>query len=131
MRVSILEAWVPGGGRAVRGARRPSLRRWSRAAEARARETWLTLDLGARRQPFEAVVLEVEDERFFREVRTETRRDVGPRSRGTVQCRRRPTGTGWGEGVVYRLGDGGIERARAPHRRPRSGSGPAGAGAER
>ena len=100
MRVEILEAWVP--------AREPGGRHeetlspgWSRAPDARPGETWLTLDLGARHQPFEAVVLEVEDERFFREVRTEIRRDVTAGPAG-----RRAAPTRWdalGRGVVYRL----------------------------
>jgi hypothetical protein len=109
MRVEILEAWVPAGGSGPRREETLSPA-WSRAAEARPGETWLTLDLGARRQPFEAVVLDVEDERFFREVRTEIRRDVGevPRN-GLVPS---PRWDPLGEGAVYRLGDGGRERAK-------------------
>ena len=108
MRLEILEAWVPAG----RPGRREAtvVPGWSRAPEARPGETWLTLDLGARHQPFEAVVLEVADERFFREVRTEIRRDVG----------RVPSdGSGWpplwdplGRDVIFRLEAGAEERVK-------------------
>jgi hypothetical protein len=108
-RLEILEAWVPAGGLRERRLRTISPG-WSRAAEARPGETWLTLDLGARHQPFEAVVLEVADERFFREVRTEIRRDVESISRD---------GPGWppqwdplGHDVIFRLETGGDERAK-------------------
>lgn len=76
-RPAIVEALVPGG---EPGATREALLRprWSAARDPRARETWLTLDLGARHQPFAAVVLDVRDERFFREVRVDARRDTGP-----------------------------------------------------
>jgi hypothetical protein len=50
--------------------------RWSEAQDEKARETWLTLDLGARHQPFLAVEIDVVDERFFRQVRVEARRDA-------------------------------------------------------
>jgi hypothetical protein len=108
-RIWILGAWVPAG--RGPGRREETLSPgWSRAPQAREGETWLTLDLGARHQPFEGVVLEVADERFFREVRTEVREDV------TV---RRPDGPApaerWhplGQGVVYRIEDGGSLRER-------------------
>ncbi|MCG6926712.1 MAG: DUF3999 domain-containing protein [Acidobacteria bacterium] len=108
MRLEILEAWVPAG----RPGRREAtvVPGWSRAPEARPGETWLTLDLGARHQPFEAVVLEVADERFFREVRTEIRRDVG---------RVPGDGSGWpplwdplGRDVIFRLEAGAEERVK-------------------
>jgi hypothetical protein len=60
--------WVPGGGRPRRGEERLDAR-WSEAQDPKVRETWLTLDLGARHQPFHAVELDVTDERFFREAR--------------------------------------------------------------
>jgi hypothetical protein len=109
MRVEILEAWVPTG---ESGPRREEILSpgWSRAAEARPGETWLTLDLGARWQPFEAVVLEVGDQRFFREVRTEVRRDAtetlpdGP----APAARWDPLGSG----VIYRLDDSESERQK-------------------
>jgi hypothetical protein len=51
----------------------PLVPRWSVVRDARAGETWLALDLGARYQPFVAVELDVADDRFFREVRVEAR----------------------------------------------------------
>jgi hypothetical protein len=73
-RVSIEEAWLPSGEHRAR--REETLApQWSRAAVKDSRETWLTVDLGARHQPFQGIVLEVEDERFFREVRVEARED--------------------------------------------------------
>ena len=73
-RPGIEDAWRPGEGRAPR--REESLApRWSEAPEAGKRETWLTVDLGARHQPFTAIELDVGDLRFFREVRVEERRD--------------------------------------------------------
>lgn len=110
MRVEILEAWVPAGGRGPRHEDTLSPR-WSRAAAARPGETWLTLDLGARHQPFEAVVLEVEDERFFREVRSEVRRDIGPVPRDQRAVALPPQWDPLGQGAVYRL-DGERERLR-------------------
>jgi hypothetical protein len=58
----------------------PLVPRWSVVRDARAGETWLALDLGARYQPFVAVELDVADDRFFREVRVEARRQ--PRTTG-------------------------------------------------
>jgi hypothetical protein len=109
MRLEILEARVPAGG--PRGRREATVEPgWSRAAEARPGETWLTLDLGARHQPFEAVVLEVEDDRFFREVRTEVRRDVGrvPRDGPGPP----PLWDPLGRDVVFRLETDGDVRAK-------------------
>lgn len=102
MRVEILEAWVPAGGPGPRHEDTLSPG-WSRAAEARRGETWLTLDLGARHQPFDAVVLEVEDERFFREVRTEVRRDVEPAPRDQRALAHPLPWDPLGQGTVYRL----------------------------
>ena len=76
-RPAIDDAGCPATGR---GGRVETLApRWSEAQDANARETWLTLDLGARHQPFLAVEIDVADERFFREVRVEARCD--PRRR--------------------------------------------------
>jgi len=94
-RPAIDDAWVPGDGRPPRGEER-LVARWSEAQDPKARETWLTLDLGARHQPFHAVELDVADERFFREARVEARRN--PRT---------PGGAPWweeiGRGALYRL----------------------------
>jgi hypothetical protein len=101
-RPAIEDAWVPGGGRPRRGEERLDAR-WSGAQDAKARETWFTLDLGARHQPFHAVELDVADERFFREARVEVRRD--PRTRGDAVW--------WeeiGRGALYRLEHDGRRR---------------------
>jgi hypothetical protein len=97
-RVAIERAWVPAGERAPR--RELVLApRWTRAEDPVSRETWLTLDLGARHQPFRAVALDVEDRRFFREVRVEARREAPSEEEGA-------SALAWaevGRGVVYRL----------------------------
>ena len=97
-RPSIDDAWVAGDGRPSRGEERLPVR-WSEAQDPKARETWLTLDTGARYQPFQAVELDVEDERFFREALVEVRHD--PRT---------PQGAVWweevGRGALYRLEHG-------------------------
>jgi hypothetical protein len=101
-RPRIEDAWLPGG--------RPSPRyveawvtTWSEAQDTKARETWLAVDLGARHQPFHGIQLAVADERFFREVRVEARRE--PRAEG---------GAVWweeiGRGQVHRLEHGGRRR---------------------
>jgi hypothetical protein len=76
-RPAIVDALVPGG--EPLASREAELRtRWTAAHDARSGETWLTLDLGARHHPFTAIVLDVGDERFFREVRVDARRDIRP-----------------------------------------------------
>jgi hypothetical protein len=109
MPVEILEAWVPAGGTGPRREETLSPS-WSRAAEARPGESWLVLDLGARYQPFEALVLRVQDERFFREVRTEVRRDVeAPHlDMPAPPARWDPLGSD----VIYRFEQGGVEREK-------------------
>ncbi len=76
---------------------------WTRAEDTRSRETWLTVDLGARHQPFHAVDLDVADARFFREARLEARREPAAGS-----------GALWwaelGGGAVYRLEHDGRRR---------------------
>jgi hypothetical protein len=106
-RVLIEEAWLPAGERRARRveALEP---RWSRADEPRSRETWITLDLGARHQPYRAVEVEVEDERFFREARLDVREDPPLGRSDTIAPPER-----WipaGRGVVYRLEDDGESR---------------------
>jgi hypothetical protein len=101
-RPSIEDAWVPGRARVV-ARDEPLEPRWSGVTEARAGETWLALDLGARHQPFHALELDVGDGRFFREVRVEARRD--PRRPGDPAR--------WeevGRGAVYRLEHGARRR---------------------
>jgi Protein of unknown function (DUF3999) len=103
--VAIRRAWVPAGEHPPR--RETVLEpRWSRAEDPRSGETWLTLDLGARHQPFHAVALEVENARFFREARVEARRE--PLSTGGPS-----SALAWaevGRGVVYRLEHDGQTR---------------------
>ena len=103
-RVSIEDVWVPAGVQTPRLEER-LVPRWSRADVPRFQETWLTLDLGARHQPFHAVEIEVEDDRFFRQVRLEAREE--PRLSATASV---APGERWrsvGQGVVYRLRDRG------------------------
>ena len=94
-RPAIEDAWVPGDGRPP-GSEERLVARWSEAQDPKARETWLTLDLGARHQPFDAVELDVTDELFFRDARVEARCE--PRTPGGA--------LGWeeiGRGALYRL----------------------------
>jgi hypothetical protein len=73
----------------------PRTPRWSRAEDEKARETLVTVDLGARHQPFRALQLEVGPGAFFRGVEVQARRD--PPSPGAPIW--------WqplGEGAVYR-----------------------------
>ena len=82
--------------------------RWSRADVERPRETWLTLDLGARHHPFHAIVLDVEDEHFSRDVRVEVREDLVLSASDTVAPPER-----WrdvGGGVIYRVENEGESR---------------------
>jgi hypothetical protein len=101
-RPSIEDALVPGDGRPPRHEERLEPR-WSEAQDGRAGETLLTLDLGARHQPFHAVEIDVEDERFFREVRIDARRD--PRAAGEP-----PRWEDIGRGEVHRLEHEGRRR---------------------
>lgn len=101
-RPAIEDAFVPGDGRPKRPEERLVVR-WSEAQDAPSRETWLTLDLGARHQPLESVSLDVADERFLREVLVEARRE--PRTAGGP--------VGWeeiGRGQVHRLEHEGRSR---------------------
>lgn len=100
-RPMIEDAWVPADRRPPRRSEAwPA--RWTEARDARARETWLTLELGARHQPFHALELAVADERFLREVCVEARREGR-------------NGLWWepiGRGVVYRFDRDGRIRER-------------------
>jgi hypothetical protein len=106
-RVSIQDAWLPAGERRA-GREEVLTPRWSRADVSRSRETWLTLDLGARHQPYRAVVLDVGDERFFREVRLEAREEPDLSRSDAIAPRERWRGVG--RGVVYRLEHDGESR---------------------
>lgn len=101
-RPGIEDALVPGDARPER-REEPLVPRWSAAQDENARETWLTLDHGARHQPFLAVELDVADERFFREVRVEARHDATADGRAVW----------WeeiGRGAIYRLEHEGRRR---------------------
>jgi hypothetical protein len=95
-RIRIEEAGVPAEARPLR--RELTLHpRWTRVEEPRTHETWLSVDLGAAHQPFDAVVVDVSDARFFREAVVEARSDVGGRRDAAPQ---------WveiGRGALYRL----------------------------
>jgi len=74
--------------------------RLMRHEDAQRHETLLTLDLGARAQPFQRVEVEVADARFLRGVVVEARRDPPPSQPG-----RTPPPIAWaplGEGCLYR-----------------------------
>ena len=70
----------------------------NRAEDTRSHETILTLDLGARHQPFRGVALEVAAPRFWRGVTVEARVDPAP-GREAVPL----SWTSLGEGAVYRV----------------------------
>jgi len=80
-RLEILDAWVrPQERRKPREL--PLAPRTTRAEDPADRETRLVLDLGARYQPFRAVVLDVADPGFFRGVLVERRREPFPAGAG-------------------------------------------------
>jgi hypothetical protein len=103
-RVRVEDAWVPAGGQTPQ-LEETLVPRWSRADAPRSRETWLTLDLGARYQPFHAVEIEVEDDRFFRQARLEAREE--PRLSASDSVAPTDRWRSVGQGVLYRLRDRG------------------------
>jgi hypothetical protein len=74
-------------------------------------ETLLTLDLGARHQPFRAVVLDVADTRFFRGVTLEAQADPAPSARPVTPS---PSWRWLAECAIYRYEEAGrtAERLR-------------------
>ena len=106
-RIQIADAWA-----GIEERRRPReaevAARLTKAEEARAHETILTLDLGARYQPFRGIVLDVADPRFWRGVGVEARVDPPPGQAGpplawTFLC----------EGAIYRAeADGEVRESR-------------------
>jgi hypothetical protein len=95
-RIHITDAWA-GVEERRRPREAPVAAQITQAEDARARETVLTLDLGARHQPFRGIVLDVGDARFWRGVGVEARVDPPPGQAGpplawTFLC----------EGAVYR-----------------------------
>jgi hypothetical protein len=91
---------VSAGTAAARRPREVALTpRLVRTEDIERRETLLTLDLGARHQPFRAVTLEVVDPRFFRGVTVEARPDPSPSApAGTPP----PSWRALAEGAIYR-----------------------------
>jgi hypothetical protein len=86
----------------------PLAARLARREDASARETILTLDLGARHQPFRAVHLDVSDPAFFRGVVVEARVDPVPTAAGMDGA-----ALAWtylGESAVYRYAEGDLTR---------------------
>jgi hypothetical protein len=79
------------------------------AEDARARETVVTLDLGARRQPFRGIVIDAADARFWRGAAVEARIDPPPGAAGPPLA-----WTYLGEGALYRVesGDGDVRECR-------------------
>jgi hypothetical protein len=86
----------------------PLAPRLTRTEDATARETILTLDLGARHQPFRAVHLDVSDGAFFRGIVVEARVDSAP---GLGSAEGAPLAwTYLGESAVYRYAEGNVTR---------------------
>lgn len=73
-----------------------------RTEDIERRETLLTLDLGARHQPFRAVALEVADPRFFRGVSLEARADPAPSAPPGTPA---PPWRALAEWAIYRYAD--------------------------
>jgi hypothetical protein len=103
-RIEIRDAWI----RAYEHRRpreEPVAARVTVAEDAKARETVLTLDLGARHQPFRGIVLDAADERFWRGAAVEARVDPPPGATGAPLA-----WTFLGEGALYRLDAHGERR---------------------
>ena len=106
-RIEIRDAWAEA--RRSASAEGPvALVTQSRAEDPERRETILTLDLGARHQPFRAVLLDVRDARFFRGVTVEARREPAPRRPGEPVAP--VTWARLGDGAIYRYEEGGRTR---------------------
>lgn len=101
-RIEIHDAWV---GAAVRATREEALAPALTKAEDEVRhETVLSLDLGARHQPFVGLTVQAEDPRFFRGAVVEARRDPPPPRPGQG-----PGPIEWvrlAEGALYRYPEG-------------------------
>jgi hypothetical protein len=103
-RIEILDTWAR-----CEGRRRPRETpvapiHQTRSEVTELTETQLTLDLGARHQPFSGLVVDVADESVLRGVVLEARRDPGPPTPGGP-----PPSFAWtklGEGSIYRYQNG-------------------------
>ena len=106
-RIQIADAWA-GTEERRRPREAPIAVRITQAEDAQARETILTLDLGARHQPFRGIVLDIATPRFWRGVGVEARVDppvgqAGPPLAWTFLC----------EGAIYRAeADGEVAESR-------------------
>jgi uncharacterized protein DUF3999 len=96
-RIEIHDAWI-GVEEHRRPREQPLEARVTRAEDAKARETVLTLDLGARHQPFRGIVVAAEDVRFWRGAAVEARIDPPPGATGAPLA-----WTFLGEGALYRM----------------------------
>jgi hypothetical protein len=86
----------------------PLFPRLTRTEDAPAHETILTLDLGARHQPFHGLLVEASDASFFRGVAVEARMDPLPGVEGQPAVP-----LSWrslGEGAIYRYDEAGERR---------------------
>ena len=82
--------------------------RTTRTEDAGAHETIVTLDLGARHQPFRGLHLDVAEPAFFRGVVVEARVDPAPGATGEAAL---PLAWRYlGEGAIYRYEEGGATR---------------------
>lgn len=106
-RLAILDAWTQPAER--RRPREVALApRLTRTEDASARETIVTLDLGARHQPFRGLRLDVTDRTFFRGVGVEARVDPPAGAEGQPGLP-----LAWrdlGEGAIYRYDEDGVTR---------------------
>jgi hypothetical protein len=96
---------VRAGTAAVRRPREvPLTPRLVRTEDVERHETLLTLDLGARHQPFRAVTLDVSDPRFFRGITVEARPDPAPSAPAGAPP---PPWRVLAEGALYRYDESG------------------------
>jgi hypothetical protein len=77
------------------------------AEDARAHETLVVVDLGARHQPFRALALDVADPQFFRGVAVEAREEPRPEGRRRSSAAVEPYWRSLGEGTIYRYDEDG------------------------
>ena len=96
-RIDIQDAWI-GVEEHRRPREQPLAARATTAEDAKARETVVTLDLGARHQPFRGIVVAADDARFWRGAALEARLDPPPGTSGAPLA-----WTFLGEGALYRM----------------------------
>jgi Protein of unknown function (DUF3999) len=103
-RLEIRQIWASSAARRE-GPSRMFVAAMTREEDPRRRETLVTLDLGARHQPFRAIGVGVSDARFMRGVVVEARRDPPRRRAGDEP--KPPYWVTIGEGSLYRYDDHG------------------------